>query len=71
VNVAPTVSAGPDAEVLSGEAFAFAGTFSRPGRNRLPVERHDRREFGPDTSGSTNSQSAPIAASRQVCVAGS
>jgi aqualysin 1 len=71
VNVAPTVNAGPDAEVLSGQTFAFSGSFSDPGVIDHPWSWVIDWGFGPTTTGSTNSQSTPITASRQVCAAGS
>lgn len=70
-NVAPTVDAGPDASVTSGETYAFSGSFSDPGVIDYPWTWTIDWGFGPDTNGSTNDQSAPIVASRQVCVAGS
>jgi hypothetical protein len=69
-NVAPTVDAGPDATVDSGETFDFSGTFSDPGIVDNPWGWVIQWGFGPNTAGSTNDQSAAIEASRQVCVAG-
>lgn len=69
-NVAPTVDAGADATVTSGETYAFSGSFSDPGVIDHPWAWVIDWGFGPDTSGSTIDQSAPILASRQVCVAG-
>ncbi len=69
-NVAPTVDAGADAEVESGETFDFVGTFSDPGIEDDPWGWVIDWGFGPNTAGSTDDQAAPIEASRQVCVAG-
>lgn len=69
-NVAPTVDAGPDATVDSGETYDFSGTFSDPGIVDDPWSWTIDWGFGPDTNGQTSDQSAPIEASRQVCVAG-
>jgi hypothetical protein len=70
LNVAPTVEAGPDATVDSGETFNFSGSFSDPGVNDNPWGWVIDWGFGPNSSGSTDDQSAAIQASRQVCVAG-
>ena len=69
-NVAPTVEAGPDATVDSGEIYDFSGMFSDPGILDAPWAWVVEWGFGPNTTGSTNDQSAAITASRQVCVAG-
>lgn len=70
-NVAPSVSAGSDAEVESGEIYEFSGTFSDPGVADAPWEWEIEWGDGTDDdSGTTSDQSAPIQASHQVCVAG-
>jgi PKD repeat protein len=69
-NVAPTVDAGPDATVDSGEIYDFSGSFSDPGIADNPWGWVIEWGFGPNTTGSTDDQSAAITASRQVCVAG-
>ncbi len=69
-NVPPTVDAGPDATVDSGETYDFSGTFSDPGIADAPWGWVIQWGFGPNTTGSTNDQSAAITASRQVCAAG-
>lgn len=70
LNVAPTVYAGADAEVVSGETYHFSGTFSDPGIADAPWSWVIGWGFGPDTEGTTSDQSAAIVASRQVCTAG-
>jgi hypothetical protein len=69
-NVAPTVSAGADAEVTSGETYNFSGSFSDPGILDAPWDWTIDWGFGTDATGSTNDQAAPIVSSIQVCVAG-
>lgn len=69
-NVAPTVEAGPDATIESGEIYNFSGAFSDPGIEDDPWGWVIAWGFGPNTEGSTDDQSAAIEASRQVCVAG-
>ena len=70
-NVAPTVDAGPDATVDSGETYDFSGSFSDPGIVDDPwawvIEWGDGT---PNTEGSTDDQSAAVEASHQVCTAG-
>jgi len=56
--------------VDSGETYDFSGTFSDPGIVDDPWSWTIDWGFGPDTNGQTSDQSAPIEASRQVCVAG-
>jgi PKD repeat protein len=70
LNVPPTVDAGPDAEVTSGETYELSGSFSDPGLADDPWTWEIDWGFGANTTGSTNDQSALIEASRQVCVAG-
>ena len=70
LNVAPTVDAGADAEVTSGETFDLVGTFSDPGILDATWTWEIDWGFGPNSTGSTDDQSATIEASRQVCVAG-
>lgn len=69
-NVAPTVNAGPDVEVDSGEDFDFSGTFSDPGLLDNPWDWVIEWGYGDDSEGSTDDQSAPIEVTNQVCVAG-
>jgi hypothetical protein len=69
-NVAPTVEAGPNATVDSGQTYNFNGMFSDPGILDAPWAWVIEWGFGPNTTGSTNDQSSAVAASRQVCVAG-
>ncbi len=69
-NVNPTVNAGPDIVVESGQTYNFSGTFSDPGLVDNPWGWVLAWGFGANTSGQTNNQSAAIQASRQVCVAG-
>jgi astacin len=69
-NVAPTVDAGPDATLDSGETFDFSGTFSDPGLEDDPWSWVIEWGVGPDSEGQTSDQSAAIEASRQFCVAG-
>jgi len=70
LNVAPTVNAGSDASLISGETFNFSGTFSDPGVVDNPWNWSISWGFGSNTVGSTNSQASPILASVQVCAAG-
>ncbi len=70
-NVAPTVDAGPDASLTSGETFDFSGSFSDPGVDDDPWDWVITWGDGePNATGSTNDQSAAIEASHQVCAAG-
>ncbi|HSM06531.1 MAG TPA: M12 family metallopeptidase [Longimicrobiales bacterium] len=72
-NVAPTVDAGSDVTLTSGETFDFSGSFSDPGVEDDPwdwvITWNDGLAPG-TTDGSTADQSALIEASRQVCAAG-
>ncbi len=70
-NVAPTVDAGSDATVQSGQTYDFSGTFSDPGVVDHPWAWVINWGFGSNSTGSTNNQAAAIQVSRQVCVAGS
>jgi subtilisin family serine protease len=70
-NVAPTVSVGADATVVSGQSFGVAGTFSDPGVNDSPWSWAIDWGFGANSTGSTSSQAGTITASRQFCAAGS
>lgn len=70
VNVAPTVNAGPDATVTSGQTYALSGSFSDPGVVDHPWSWTINWGSGANTTGTTNDQSAAITASRQVCAAG-
>jgi hypothetical protein len=68
-NVAPTVDAGPDAAIVSGESFTLSGGFSDPGVNDAPWSW--AVDWGGATAGgSTSDQSAPIIASQRFCAAG-
>jgi hypothetical protein len=67
LNVAPTVNAGPDATIISGETFDFSGSFSDPGVIDFPWDYEIDWDDGSTTSGSTNDQSALIEASHQFC----
>lgn len=69
-NVAPSVDAGPDATVESGQAFDFSGTFSDPGIEDDPWAWTIDWGDSDDTSGETSDQSVAIEASHQVCGAG-
>jgi astacin len=69
-NVNPSVSAGPDIVVESGETYDFSGTFTDPGIVDHPWGWVLDWGFGSNSSGQTNDQSAAIEVSRQVCVAG-
>lgn len=70
-NVAPSVNAGSDAEVESGDSYAFSGTFSDPGVADAPwAWEIDWGDGSATDNGSTNNQSAPILANHQVCAAG-
>lgn len=72
-NVAPSVEAGTNVALTSGDDFNFSGSFSDPGIEDDPwswvITWNDGRE--PETTaGSTSDQSLPITATRQVCAAG-
>lgn len=69
-NVAPSVDAGPDATVESGQAFDFSGTFSDPGVEDDPWAWTIDWGDGAENNGETSDQSAAIEASHQVCGAG-
>jgi hypothetical protein len=69
-NVAPTVNAGPDATVESGQPYSFSGSFSDPGVVDHPWAWALDWGNGEGESGSTNDQSASITASLNVCQAG-
>lgn len=69
-NVAPSVDAGMDATITSGETFSFSGTFSDPGVEDDPwTWEIDWGDATSPTTGSTSDQSAPITATHQVCSA--
>jgi PKD repeat protein len=70
LNVDPTVNAGADAEVTSGEMYHLVGSFSDPGIIDFPWSWTVDWGFGTPAAGSTDDQSAPINASTQVCAAG-
>jgi PKD repeat protein len=70
VNVAPTVNAGGDVSLVSGQTLNFSGTFSDPGIIDYPWSWTIDWGFGSNAAGSTNNQAAAIVASTQVCAAG-
>jgi PKD repeat protein len=70
LNVDPTVDAGADAEVTSGEMYHLVGSFSDPGIIDFTWNWTVDWGFGMPAAGSTDDQSAPINASTQVCAAG-
>ncbi len=70
-NVDPSVNAGPDIVVESGQTYDFSGTFSDPGIVDDPWSWVLAWGFGSNTSGQTSDQTQAIQVSRQVCVAGS
>lgn len=59
-NVAPSVDAGPDQTLYSGESLAFSGTFSDPGVDDAPWAWTIDWGDGSDLTGSTSDQSAAI-----------
>ena len=69
-NVAPTVQAGSDASVVSGQSYSLSGTFSDPGVDDNPWNWTIAWGFGTNSTGSTNTQAAAITASRRFCAAG-
>jgi hypothetical protein len=70
-NVPPTVDAGPDQSVVSGDAFSFSGTFSDPGVVDNPWSYSiDWGDGSPASEGSTNSQGSAIAGTHPFCAAG-
>lgn len=70
LNVAPTVNAGADVTVVSGQLVAFSGRFSDPGVEDDPWSWTIDWGFGAQSTGSTSSQLATITASRAACAAG-
>ena len=70
-NVAPTVDAGPDMSITSGEEFTFTGAFSDPGILDNPWSYEiDWGDGSTPTQGSKDDQAAPIIESHQFCAAG-
>lgn len=69
-NVAPTVSAGSDATLVSGETYTLSGTFTDPGVIDYPWSWTVNWGFGSNSTGSINSQPGPIVVEKQVCAAG-
>jgi subtilisin family serine protease len=69
LNVAPLVSAGPDASITTNEAFAFAGSFSDPGISDQLWQWVIDWGDGTQLTGGTHVQALPILASRQFCAA--
>lgn len=70
LNVAPTVNAGPDGTVVSGQNFTLTGGFSDPGVIDYPWNWSVNWGFGTNSTGSTNDQSLPISATTRACAAG-
>lgn len=70
LNVVPTVNAGPDGTVTSGENFTLTGGFSDPGIIDYPWNWSINWGFGANSTGSTNDQSAAIEATTRACAAG-
>ncbi len=70
VNVVPTVNAGSDGSVVSGQNFTLTGSFSDPGVIDYPWNWSVNWGFGTNTTGSTNNQSLPITATTRACAAG-
>jgi hypothetical protein len=69
-NVAPSVSAGADASIVSNQTYDFSGTFSDPGLVDNPWDWSIDWGIGSPTTGSTDTQPGPITGSRQYCAAG-
>lgn len=69
-NVAPTVDAGADGSVASGETLDFSGTFTDPGVLDAPWSWTIDWGTPPPTVGSTSDMTVPIVASRQFCAVG-
>lgn len=69
-NVAPTVAAGPDGSVVSGENYTLTGGFSDPGLIDFPWNWTVNWGFGTNSTGSTNMQANPITAKTRACAAG-
>ncbi len=69
-NLNPTVMAGADATVVSGETYTLTGTFTDPGVVDFPWTWSVNWGFGSNSTGSTNTQPGPIVVSKQTCAAG-
>jgi len=69
-NVAPTVDAGPDATVLSGDSYAFSGSFADPGVVDAPWSYVVGWGLGADLVGGVYSQHQPITDTRVFCAVG-
>jgi hypothetical protein len=71
-NVPPLVDAGPDATVVSGQAFRLHGRFSDPGTLDAPWHYEIDWDRGVTTRGTTDDASQPIVATSPVpyCAAG-
>ncbi len=70
-NVAPTVDAGADEVLTSGESFAFSGTFSDPGVVDGPwAWEIDWGDGSPTSDGAAASQAAAITDSHLYCAVG-
>jgi hypothetical protein len=68
-NVSPTVDAGPDTTITSGDTFTLSGTFSDPGVIDAPWS-WTVDWAGATAAGDASDPFAPIAPSRQLCTAG-
>lgn len=68
-NVVPSVNAGSDVTLESGQSFNLSGSFSDAGTLDAPWQWSINWGSGSNTTGSTNTQ-GNITASRQMCTAG-
>ncbi len=66
-NVAPDVTAGPDASIDSGDSYSFSASFSDPGVYDAPWDYSLDWGFGVRTLGSTSDQSQAITDTRRFC----
>jgi subtilisin family serine protease len=69
-NVAPVVSAGADASIVSNQTYNLSGTFTDPGVVDNPWSWSIDWGTGSPTTGSIATQPGPITGSRQYCAAG-
>ena len=69
-NVVPTVAAGPDGSVVSGQNYTVNGSFSDPGVIDYPWNWTVNWGFGTNSTGTTNIQTNPIIATQRSCSAG-
>jgi subtilisin family serine protease len=70
LNVAPSVDAGPDGAVQSGDDLTVEASFSDPGVIDDPWSYEFDWGFGMAATGSTSDQSATLSDTRTVCAAG-